>query len=135
MAGRYLNSGHLKFFLPLFKKACAKKKCGLGLVHFRSKQSHSKFGSKNARRLGGKYSYSDLAKFRGCVYAPYQVSAMSIFEQYRMNMPLFFPTVDLLIKWHKQYHILFEKKLAGCQIPKEDDRLTTASSRIPEIDS
>ena len=46
----------------------------------------------------GKYEYSDLAQHPGMVYpAPYQLSTMSIFEQYRMDIPMFFPSVEFLV--------------------------------------
>lgn len=38
-----------------------------------------------------------------CVF--WQVSMISLTEQYRMNIPLFFPTVDLLTKWHVKYQV------------------------------
>lgn len=51
----------------------------------------------------------DLASHRGIVHLPYQVSTMSIFEQYRMNIPLFFPTKRLLIEWNTKYWALRER--------------------------
>src|SRR6218665_2073495 len=49
-----------------------------------------------------RYKYSDIAAHQGIVYVPYQVSVMSFFEQYRMNIPLFAPTKELLSEWvHK----------------------------------
>jgi len=30
---------------------------------------------------------------------------ISLTEQYRMNIPLFFPAVDLLTKWHVKYQV------------------------------
>ena len=45
------------------------------------------------------YEYSDIAAHQGIVYVPYQVSVMSFFEQYRMNIPLFVPTKELLSQW------------------------------------
>ncbi|ELT91522.1 hypothetical protein CAPTEDRAFT_195351 [Capitella teleta] len=45
------------------------------------------------------YSYEELSGHQGLVYAPYQVSTMSLFEQYRMNLPMFFPSLTLLSKW------------------------------------
>jgi hypothetical protein len=50
----------------------------------------------------------DLTAHRGIVNLPVQPSMMSIFEQYRMNIPLFFPSLELLIGWHLNYTILSE---------------------------
>jgi hypothetical protein len=34
---------------------------------------------------------------------------MSIFEQYRMNIPLFFPSKNLLIRWDMKFFLLKER--------------------------
>jgi hypothetical protein len=34
---------------------------------------------------------------------------MSIFEQYTMNIPLFFPSLDLLTEWHMNYSVVCER--------------------------
>ncbi len=46
------------------------------------------------------YEYAQIVRHPGIIYVPYQVSVMSLFEQYRMNILLFFPTLDLLTEWH-----------------------------------
>jgi len=55
------------------------------------------------------YNYTDLVTYAGTVYIPYQVSVMSMFEQYRMNIPLFFPSLDLLTTWQHK-HMVSEKQ-------------------------
>ena len=52
------------------------------------------------------YNFTDLAAHRGIVHLPYQVSVMSVFEQYRMNVPLFFPSQQLLLRWNAEHHLL-----------------------------
>ncbi|CAF4261094.1 unnamed protein product, partial [Adineta steineri] len=47
------------------------------------------------------------------IYVPYQVSTMSLFEQYRMNIPLFFPSLDLLTEWHYNYRVVGERTWSG----------------------
>ena len=37
---------------------------------------------------------------------------MSLFEQYRMNIPLVFPSLDLLTRWHGEYGLVSEKTWA-----------------------
>ncbi|CAF0809119.1 unnamed protein product [Adineta ricciae] len=61
------------------------------------------------RKLYSNYEYSDLAKHPAIIYVPYQVSVMSLFEQYRMNIPLLFPSLDLLTQWHLKYSVVNEK--------------------------
>ena len=44
------------------------------------------------------YKWSDLYKCRGIIHLPYEISTMSIFEQYSACVPLFFPSKELLKK-------------------------------------
>jgi hypothetical protein len=55
------------------------------------------------------FEYSDLASHAGIVLLPYQVSFMSLFEFYRMQIPLFIPSLALLTTWHLQFHLLSER--------------------------
>lgn len=73
------------------------------------KKHNSSIIVKNLRELYKFYSYSDITRHPGIIYLPYQVSTMSIFEQYSMNIPLFFPSLNLLTKWHLQYDVVFER--------------------------
>ena len=59
------------------------------------------------------YSYKDLAKYRGIIHVPYQISVMSIFEQYRMNIPMFFPSPELLARWQVDHYIMPERSFNG----------------------
>jgi hypothetical protein len=56
------------------------------------------------------HTHHDLVKFRGIIHIPYQISYMSIFEQYTSNIPLFFPTKELLLDLYKskKYNVLKE---------------------------
>ena len=56
------------------------------------------------------HKHSDLVKFKGIIHIPYQISYMSIFEQYTSNIPLFFPTKEFLLKILKEnkYSVLKE---------------------------
>lgn len=51
--------------------------------------------------LFGNHKHSDLTKFKGIIHFPYQISYMSIFEQYTSNIPLFVPSKDFLFKLYK----------------------------------
>ncbi|CAF0921036.1 unnamed protein product [Adineta ricciae] len=88
---------HVKDFEVLFKK----------LLRI-SLQSHS-IEVVPIRELYSNYEYSDLAKHPAIIYVPYQVSVMSLFEQYRMNIPLLFPSLDLLTQWHLEFSVVNEK--------------------------
>ena len=60
----------------------------------------------------GMYEYKDLASHLGIVHVPYQVSTMSIFEQYRMCIPLFFPSHKLFVEWNMRYRVAYDRTTA-----------------------
>jgi hypothetical protein len=55
------------------------------------------------------YQYSDLVHHRAIIILPYQVSFMSFFEFYRMEIPMIFPSPSLLAKMHISDQILSER--------------------------
>ncbi|KAL9645632.1 hypothetical protein ABK040_015847 [Willaertia magna] len=55
------------------------------------------------------YKLEDLTIHPGIVLIPYQLSIMSFFEMYRMNIPLFVPSKSLMIKWQSKYNNQFER--------------------------
>ena len=57
------------------------------------------------RALYSSYSYADLASHPAIVVLPYQVSFMTFFEFYRMNIPLFVPSIRLLTGQSNAYLI------------------------------
>jgi hypothetical protein len=57
-----------------------------------------------SKALGGHYKWSDLVKYRGIVGVPYCPSTMSVFEYYTQNIPMFFPTVELMVKMKKDHN-------------------------------
>jgi len=69
--------------------------------------------------LYASYSFSDLASHRTIVFLPYQVSIMSFFEYYRMGIPLFVPSKELLLEWDDKYDVVNER-IYG-HIRREDD--------------
>ena len=56
------------------------------------------------------HTHKDLVKYKGIIHIPYQISYMSIFEQYTSNIPLFFPTKKFLLDIYKEkkYSVLKE---------------------------
>lgn len=49
------------------------------------------------------FSWQFFYDFKGIIHIPYQVSTMSIFEQYSANVPLFFPSKKFLFELHTQF--------------------------------
>ena len=55
------------------------------------------------KQLASRYKWQELYDFEGVIHIPYQVSTMSLFEQYSANIPLFFPSKDFLLNLHYAY--------------------------------
>ena len=49
----------------------------------------------------GKYEWSDLCNYKSIIHFPYNVSTMTIFENYTSNIPLFFPSKDFTFELSK----------------------------------
>jgi hypothetical protein len=65
------------------------------------------------------YNYMDLIKAKAIIHIPYEISTMSIFEHYSMNIPLIFPSKtfikkiykDNMLNFYGSYATLFNTKL------------------------
>ena len=64
---------------------------------------------KRIRDLYPHFEYSDLAAHPCIVLIPYQVSLMSIFEYYRMGIPMWAPAPELLAQWQLKYRVMSER--------------------------
>lgn len=96
-AGRYPQTKHAQYFEKEWTEACALKNCsGLNVSHV-------------GRAFGASHSFQQLASYKGIIHIPYQVSTMSLFEQYRMGIPLFFPSLDLLSELDHTYDFVNER--------------------------
>jgi len=85
------HAGFGTTFMSEYQTRCKSVNCTAELIPLRKKYPH--------------YRYSDLTAHAGIVYVPYQVSVMSLFEQYRMNIPLFFPSLELLTTWQLEHMV------------------------------
>ena len=96
-AGRYSDTKHAKYFREGWNKACRFGNCSaLNVVHVED-------------AFMGSHSYQDVASYRGIIHIPYQVSTMSLFEHYRMAIPLFFPSLDLLASLDRDHDFVNER--------------------------
>lgn len=91
------NQYFIDRFLKTFRNNCKKSNCSVNLMTTRQKYPY--------------YKYSDIAAHQGLVYVPYQVSVMSFFEQYRMNIPLFAPSKELLAEWDIKYGLMSSRRM------------------------
>jgi hypothetical protein len=75
------------------------------------------------RDLYPHFEYTDLVKHPAIVLIPYQVSIMSIFEYYRMGIPIFVPSTELLARWQLKYRVMDERTWNGVfkKFKKESD--------------
>ena len=77
-------------------------------LHSLAKQKELKYTFHPLREIYGSYGFQDLANHVAILNIPYQVSVMSFFEMYRMNIPLLFPTRKLLAEWVIKYKMYMQ---------------------------
>ncbi|CAF2121680.1 unnamed protein product [Rotaria magnacalcarata] len=80
------------------------------------------------------YKYSALSHHPAIIHVPYQVSTMSLFEQYRMSIPLLVPSLDLLTEWQYQYGVVNERTWDNLNYGKRPNgsRITGESRNVPD---
>ena len=78
-------------------------------------------------QLGFRYSWDELAKYKGIVHVPYNASTMSIFEQYSANIPLFFPDYQFM----KELRNKFSEKGALSELSWNQVHGYSSNSAIP----
>jgi hypothetical protein len=61
--------------------------------------SHGKIKHKD--EIFKSHRHKDLTHFKGIIHFPYQISYMSIFEQYTANIPLLVPDINFLLDLYK----------------------------------
>jgi hypothetical protein len=66
------------------------------------------------------FSWQSFYDFKGIIHIPYQVSTMSIFEQYSANVPLFFPSKKFLFELHTQFPDKVLSELSFYQVNRLD---------------
>lgn len=56
----------------------------------------------------GRYTWDNISEYKSIIHIPYNVSTMSILEQYTSNIPMFFPSKNLLFELTKKKLTLTE---------------------------
>lgn len=98
------NPGFFNSFIQQYTKLCTEKNCTVRLGEL--------YG------WYGNYKYSDIVAHQGIVHVPYQVSVMSFFEHYRMDIPIFAPSLELLIQWEWKHWAMRERTWQGAHGPQ-----------------
>ncbi|ESO06885.1 hypothetical protein HELRODRAFT_170916 [Helobdella robusta] len=85
------------------------------------------------RDMYPQYLYKDLASHKGIIYIPYQVSMISLTEQYRMNIPMFFPSLDLLTSWHLKFQVVRQRTWSGYMLERSNSsNIKGIFSNVPD---
>jgi len=67
------------------------------------------------------HAWQSVADYKGCIHFPYNISVMSVFEQYTANIPLFFPSKRYLLElWLNKVPVLdqWSWHSSNKQVPK-----------------
>lgn len=102
-------------------------------IHVPTKDTFVYYGSKSLKptvalledRPADGYTWKELFSFKGIVHSPYEMSTMSIFEQYWAGVPLWFPTKE----FYKDCICDAKMEFASPYDLKEDDPISE-----PELD-
>jgi hypothetical protein len=81
----------------------------LPLIEAAARRSSSNTRFVHVRRLYPRYKHEQLSNHPAILHVPYQVSLMSILEQYRMGLPIIVPSLALLSEWHVQHGLVFQR--------------------------
>ena len=87
------NKPFMNMFMDTFRNANTRFKYNTKIAHPSTLYSY-------------KYTFHDIVTHPAIVYVPNQVSMFSAWEHYSMSIPLFFPSLDLLTKWHLEYQVI-----------------------------
>ena len=71
--------------------------------------SHYNRTKANFKLEAGSYEPSDIISNRGVLHIPYEVSYMSLFEQYRMDIPIFAPSLKFLVFLDLNFHVVQDR--------------------------
>lgn len=78
---------------------------------------------KKQNALGKSYKNEELMEYKGIIHIPYEISTMSIFEQYSCNIPLFFPSKKYLYKLIKEQKVKLQSKYSSIYPVKFNEAL------------
>ena len=72
--------------------------------------------------------------YQGMVLIPNDASSLTITEIYRMNIPLFVPTIQLLSRWHISFHVITWRTLVTSRNPRDQGSFVPSSttSQMPD---
>ena len=78
---------------------------------------------KSKKSLGNNFSWEELYSYKGIIHFPYEISTMSIFEQYSANVPLFFPSQKYLRELIREGKLKLQSKYSNTYPPELEDAL------------
>ena len=74
----------------------------------------------------------DLVKHQGVILIPDDVSSLRMTEIYRLNIPLFVPTVQLLTRWQKYGGVVWKRVLASSHSPRSQGSVLATEGQLPD---
>jgi hypothetical protein len=124
LMGNGINSIHIPS-LCLYTKAKYKNKINKFVLfdRFNIIPDNKLFIKKE--NLKQNYSWEELYSYKGIIHIPYEISTMSIFEQYSANVPLFFPSKNFIKKLVKEKKIKLQSKYSNIYLPELEQPLGT----------
>lgn len=79
------------------------------LIEFRFSHPHVALDIRHSLAVLSSHHPLNYRFFRALIFIPYQTSVMFFFEIYRQNIPIFAPSLQLLLRWHKIADIMKDR--------------------------
>jgi len=70
----------------------------------------------------GDYSWKDLYSYKSIIHIPYNISTMSMFEQYQAGVPLNIPSLDFLLNLIEEGHPVLSEMTFPTNDPKRNSK-------------
>ena len=68
---------------------------------------------------GNVFSPKDTIDYQGMIMIPNDASSLKMTEIYRMNIPIFVPTIQVLSRWHLSFHVITKRTLSTSRNPRD----------------
>ena len=131
----YSNPQKVQFILfPLANEVF--RKYFMKQVSFHSMDGHFNISVSYLEENGAGRTFSpkDTIDYQGMIMIPNDASSLRMTEIYRMNIPIFVPTIQLLSRWHLLYHVIAKRTLPSSRNPRDQASFvpSATTSQMPD---
>ncbi len=128
---RHLYSTPTNEQFLLFPVAKAFKKYFMEQLFFHLQQGHFNVSIRDFKGTPTRNTITlkDTVNYQGVILIPNDASSLAMTEIYRMNIPLFVPTIQLLSRWHSWFRVITRRTLPSSRNPRHQGSHLPGASR------